>query len=188
MPGPLYHNGPFMWTTTALLAGNHVVLGGRFDAERTLAADRPVPPRLDVRRADDDGAHLEAAARGARPLRRVVAEGRVAPRGAVPAVVEGRVDRLARRRDDLGAVRAAPRRRPRRSSTASSGWSTAARSARSIPRSSRSCAPTAPTPIPARSARCSCGRRPTRACARTATSAPRRGASTAGGSRSATWA
>lgn len=37
MPGPLYHNGPFVWTTTALLAGNHVVLGGRFDAERTLA-------------------------------------------------------------------------------------------------------------------------------------------------------
>jgi bile acid-coenzyme A ligase len=36
MPGPLYHNGPFMWTTTALLAGNHVVLGGRFDAETTL--------------------------------------------------------------------------------------------------------------------------------------------------------
>jgi bile acid-coenzyme A ligase len=36
MPGPLYHNGPFMWVTTALLAGNHVVLGGRFDAERTL--------------------------------------------------------------------------------------------------------------------------------------------------------
>jgi bile acid-coenzyme A ligase len=37
MPGPLYHNGPFVWATTALLAGNHVVLGGRFDAEKTLA-------------------------------------------------------------------------------------------------------------------------------------------------------
>jgi bile acid-coenzyme A ligase len=37
MPGPLYHNGPFVWATTALLAGNHVVLGGKFDAERTLA-------------------------------------------------------------------------------------------------------------------------------------------------------
>jgi len=36
MPGPLYHNGPFVWTMTALLAGNHVVLGGKFDAERTL--------------------------------------------------------------------------------------------------------------------------------------------------------
>jgi bile acid-coenzyme A ligase len=37
VPGPLYHNGPFMWTTTALLAGASVVLGGRFDAETTLA-------------------------------------------------------------------------------------------------------------------------------------------------------
>jgi bile acid-coenzyme A ligase len=37
MPGPLYHNGPFVWSTTALLAGNHLVLGGKFDAERTLA-------------------------------------------------------------------------------------------------------------------------------------------------------
>ena len=63
MPGPLYHNGPFVWSTTALLAGNHVVLGGRFDAEKTLAADRPVAARLDVHRADDDGAHLEAARR-----------------------------------------------------------------------------------------------------------------------------
>jgi bile acid-coenzyme A ligase len=35
-PGPLYHNGPFVWTTTALLAGSHVVLGGRFDARTTL--------------------------------------------------------------------------------------------------------------------------------------------------------
>ena len=36
MPGPLYHNGPFVWSTTALLAGNHLVLGGKFDAETTL--------------------------------------------------------------------------------------------------------------------------------------------------------
>jgi bile acid-coenzyme A ligase len=36
MPGPLYHNGPFVWAVTALLAGNHVVLGGRFDAPKTL--------------------------------------------------------------------------------------------------------------------------------------------------------
>jgi bile acid-coenzyme A ligase len=36
MPGPLYHNGPFVWTTTALLGGNHVILGGKFDAEKTL--------------------------------------------------------------------------------------------------------------------------------------------------------
>jgi bile acid-coenzyme A ligase len=37
MPGPLYHNGPFVWSMEALLTGNHVVLGGRFDAEATLA-------------------------------------------------------------------------------------------------------------------------------------------------------
>jgi bile acid-coenzyme A ligase len=49
MPGPLYHNGPFMWTTTALLAGNHVVLGGRFDAERTLQlVDRYKPDSMYV--------------------------------------------------------------------------------------------------------------------------------------------
>jgi len=49
MPGPLYHNGPFVWTTTALLAGNHVVLGGRFDAERTLAlVDRYRPDSMYV--------------------------------------------------------------------------------------------------------------------------------------------
>ncbi len=36
MPGPLYHNGPFVWCTAALLAGTHVVLGGKFDAESTL--------------------------------------------------------------------------------------------------------------------------------------------------------
>ncbi len=38
MPGPLYHNGPFIWTSLALLAGSHVVLLPRFEAEATLAA------------------------------------------------------------------------------------------------------------------------------------------------------
>ena len=42
MPGPLYHNGPFMWSVTALLAGNHVVLGGKFDAETHVAAHRSI--------------------------------------------------------------------------------------------------------------------------------------------------
>ncbi|HEV7525457.1 MAG TPA: AMP-binding protein, partial [Acidimicrobiia bacterium] len=47
MPGPLYHNGPFIWTMTALLAGNHVVLGGKFDAEQTLQMiDRYHPDSL----------------------------------------------------------------------------------------------------------------------------------------------
>ena len=38
MPGPLYHNGPGVWSCQALLAGNHVALLHRFDAEATLAA------------------------------------------------------------------------------------------------------------------------------------------------------
>ncbi len=37
MPGPLYHNGPIVWACGALLAGNHVVVLPRFDAESTLA-------------------------------------------------------------------------------------------------------------------------------------------------------
>lgn len=38
MPGPLYHNGPAVWSCAALLAGSHVVLLERFDSEATLAA------------------------------------------------------------------------------------------------------------------------------------------------------
>ena len=38
MPGPLYHNGPIVWSCAALLAGNHVVVLPRFDAEATLAS------------------------------------------------------------------------------------------------------------------------------------------------------
>ena len=38
MPGPLYHNGPIVWSCTALLAGAHLVVLPRFDAEGTLAA------------------------------------------------------------------------------------------------------------------------------------------------------
>jgi bile acid-coenzyme A ligase len=37
MPGPLYHNGPIVWSCTALLWGSHVVALPRFDAEETLA-------------------------------------------------------------------------------------------------------------------------------------------------------
>jgi bile acid-coenzyme A ligase len=38
LPGPLYHNGPIVWSCQALLQGNHVVVLPRFDAEATLAA------------------------------------------------------------------------------------------------------------------------------------------------------
>jgi bile acid-coenzyme A ligase len=38
MPAPLYHNGPIVWSCSALLAGSHVVVLPRFDAQATLAA------------------------------------------------------------------------------------------------------------------------------------------------------
>ncbi|MGH3744135.1 MAG: AMP-binding protein [Mycobacteriales bacterium] len=38
MPGPLYHNGPLIWSWHALLHGSHVAVLPRFDAEETLAA------------------------------------------------------------------------------------------------------------------------------------------------------
>ena len=48
MPGPLYHNGPFIWTMTALLAGNHVVLGGqvRRASARSQLIDRYHPDSM----------------------------------------------------------------------------------------------------------------------------------------------
>ena len=36
IPGPLYHNGPFMWAMHALFRGNQVTVTTRFDAEQTL--------------------------------------------------------------------------------------------------------------------------------------------------------
>jgi bile acid-coenzyme A ligase len=36
MPGPLYHNGPIVWSCGALLSGGSVVVLPRFDAETTL--------------------------------------------------------------------------------------------------------------------------------------------------------
>ena len=38
IPAPLYHNGPIVWSCTAWLAGSHVVVLPRFDAEATLSA------------------------------------------------------------------------------------------------------------------------------------------------------
>ncbi|MEQ8860317.1 MAG: AMP-binding protein [Pseudomonadales bacterium] len=37
IPGPLYHNGPFMWAMIALFKGNRVTVTTRFDAQSTLA-------------------------------------------------------------------------------------------------------------------------------------------------------
>jgi len=36
IPGPLYHNGPFLWGMSALFRGNQVTVTTRFDAEETL--------------------------------------------------------------------------------------------------------------------------------------------------------
>lgn len=36
IPGPLYHNGPFLWMVSSLCQGNRTVLMKKFDAERTL--------------------------------------------------------------------------------------------------------------------------------------------------------
>ncbi len=38
VPGPMYHNAPFSYSTRGLVLGNHVVTMARFDAEATLAA------------------------------------------------------------------------------------------------------------------------------------------------------
>ena len=38
MPGPLYHNGPFVWTVEQLRTGGHAVVLPRFDATETLRA------------------------------------------------------------------------------------------------------------------------------------------------------
>jgi bile acid-coenzyme A ligase len=37
IPGPLYHNGPFVWATGGLFKGNTVSVTTRFDAEQTLS-------------------------------------------------------------------------------------------------------------------------------------------------------
>lgn len=36
IPGPLYHNGPFLWAMSGLFLGNHVTIMARFDAEDML--------------------------------------------------------------------------------------------------------------------------------------------------------
>ncbi|TFH15936.1 MAG: acid--CoA ligase, partial [Acidimicrobiales bacterium] len=38
VPGPMYHNAPFSYSTKAMVNGNHIVTMDRFDADATLAA------------------------------------------------------------------------------------------------------------------------------------------------------
>ena len=37
IPGPLYHNGPFVWAMSAFFRGNQITVTTRFDAKETLA-------------------------------------------------------------------------------------------------------------------------------------------------------
>ena len=68
MPGPLYHNGPIVWSCAALLAGSHVVVLPRFDAEATLAAIERHRADVVYLVPDHDAAHLAPARGGARRL------------------------------------------------------------------------------------------------------------------------
>ena len=104
MPGPLYHNGPFVTAFPALMVGAHVVVMPKFDRRRDAAADREASRDLGLSRADDDEPHLAPAGRGAREIRPVVAEDALAPRGALPAMAEGGMDQLAGPGRDLGAL------------------------------------------------------------------------------------
>ena len=103
--GPLYHNGPFTARLLALFAGNHVVVMPRFDAERALALIErhrvdwmyAVPTMMhriwrlpDAERARFDLSSLRVVFHMAAPC---------------PAVAQGGVDRLARRRAHPRALR-----------------------------------------------------------------------------------
>ena len=103
--GPLYHNGPFVFSVPGLLSGGHLVVMPRFDAsealeliERYRVEWMMLVPTMMLRiwRLPE----AERLGRDVSSLR-----GRPAPRGAVPRVAEARVDQLAGRRRDLGALR-----------------------------------------------------------------------------------
>ena len=171
MPGPLYHNGPIVWSCQALVWGDHVVVLPRFDAEATLEAIQRPPGRHRLPRPHDDEAHLAPARRDPLALRHVVAARRMAPGRAVPAVAEAGVDRLARARAHLRAVRRHRGPGGHDHHRRRSGWRTKVRSAS---RSGRHADPRrrrATSSRSARWARCGCARRATRRP--TATSGPR---------------
>ena len=65
MPGPLYHNGPAVWSCQSLLIGSHVVLLERFDAEAHPGRDRGAPRQRHLPGADDDEADPPSARRRA---------------------------------------------------------------------------------------------------------------------------
>ena len=105
VPAPLYHNGPIVWSCSAWLAGSHVVVLPRFDAEATLEA-------IDRYRADTVYLvptmmkriwRLPEEVRVSYDLSSLVC--RVASGRALPALAEAGLDRLAGTGSDLRALR-----------------------------------------------------------------------------------
>ena len=96
--GPLYHNGPFLFSMTSLFHGGHIVVMDRFDASASLELVERYRGHLHVPGADHDVAHPAAARRGAAGARRLVAADGLPPGRPVPAARQARLDRLARRR------------------------------------------------------------------------------------------
>ena len=92
-PAPLYHAAPLGWSMAVQALGGTVVMMQRFDPERALEfieiqdQHRPVG-------ADPLRPHAEAARGGAGEIRRLVPEGRVPRRRAVPRAGEAADDRL----------------------------------------------------------------------------------------------
>ncbi len=62
MPGPMYHNGPFITVFSAMQIGARVVLMPKFDAEGVLRETEKHRASVGPVRADDDGMHPAAAA------------------------------------------------------------------------------------------------------------------------------
>ena len=137
-------------------------------------------------RADHDASDLGAAGQRAQPLRSLQPADRVSHGSSDAAMAEGKMDRVARARAHLRALwrHRAPGRL--RSSSASNGSRTRARSARSArPRACASSARTATTSRPAKPARSiSCPM--TAPAAPITISAPSRSAAPTAGNRSAT--
>ena len=128
MPGPLYHNGPIVWSCQALLWGNHVAVLPRFDSEATLAA-------IEAHRAETVYLVPTMMKRIWRlpeavqePLRPRLAPHRVAPGRAVPGVAEG-AGSTGSGRTASSSSTPGPRPRWPPSSVGRSGWSTGSRSA-----------------------------------------------------------
>ena len=95
-PAPLYHAAPLRFSMASTPLGGTVVVMEHFDAEEYLRARRALPRHAQPGRADDVRAPAQAARRGARALRRVVAAVRHPRRRAVPGAGQAADDRVVR--------------------------------------------------------------------------------------------